>query len=281
MTSNYSSSLPAAYPVRTEAADIAELARQGAATETLEPGKVYSIVNGDGGLDIVNTDEYAARPRRKTGRYAVSDAQSFKDYLEKHGIEGETEVTARETEGQIVAGIDAGTDLQPGWCQHNITLQLQASDEWRRWLDRNNKLMRQADFAEFLEDNAKDIVEPSYAEIFEVATSLQVKRGVDFESATRLDNGEIQLGYRETTNTTAGNLGQLSVPQTLVLALRPFKGGEPYRVTASFRYRLNGPELSMGYKLQNIEKIRDEAFATAATEVRTFADANGFLFLNA
>lgn len=270
-----------AEPTNTETADIAALARQGAATETLEPGKVYTVLDGDGGLRVLDTDLYAARPRRKNSAPKVADPQSFKDYLEKHGIEGETEVTAKEADGWIIAIIDAGTDLDPGWRDHSVTLQLQASDEWRRWLDRNNKLMRQADFAEFLEDNAKDIVEPSYAEIFEVATSLQVKRGVDFESATRLDNGEIQLGYRETTNTTAGNLGQLSVPQTLVLALRPFKGGEAYRVTASFRYRLNGPELSMGYKLQNIEKIRDEAFATAATEVRTFADANGFLFLNA
>lgn len=269
------------FPQKTEAADIAQLARLGMAAETLKPGTIYTLADGDGGVSIHNTDEYAGRPRRKTSSPTVTDAQSFKDYVEKHGIEGETEVTAQETEGRIISIIDAGTDLEPGWRKHSITLQLRASDEWRRWLDRNNKLMRQVDFAEFLEDNAKDILEPSYADIFEIATSLQVKRGVDFESATRLDNGEIQLGYRETTTASAGKVGQMSVPQTLVIALRPFKGGEPYRVTASFRYRLNGTELTMGYKLQNLEKIRDEAFATVAEDVRTFADATGFLFLNA
>ena len=274
------SPFPAA-PTNTEASDSARLAIQAQITEKLEPGTIYNSLNGDGGFDILDTDQYAARPRRKTGRHAVSDAQSFKDYLEKHGIEGETEVTAQETEGRIIAGIDAGTDLEAGWCDHNITLQLRASDEWRRWLDKNNKLMRQVDFAEFLEDNAKDILEPSYADIFEIATSLQVKRGVDFESATRLDNGEIQLGYRETTTASAGKVGQMSIPETLVIALRPFKGGEPYRVIASFRYRLNGPDLTMGYKLQNLEKIRDEAFATVAEDVRTFAEASQFLFLNA
>ncbi|WP_104087956.1 DUF2303 family protein [Arthrobacter sp. GMC3] len=277
MTSTYNTSAP----TNTEAADIAELGKQAAISEVLDPGKIYSILDGDGGLTVEDTDKYAARPRRKTSAPKVTDAQSFKDYLEKHGIEGETEVTAQETEGCIISIIDAGTDLEPGWRDHTITLQLQSSDEWRRWLDRNNKLMRQVDFAEFIEDNAKDILEPSYAEIFEIATSLQVKRGVDFESATRLDNGEIQLGYRETTTSTAGKIGQLSVPQTLIIALRPFKGGEPYRVTASFRYRLNGPELTMGYKLQNLEKIRDEAFATVSEEVRTFAEASSFLFLNA
>lgn len=269
------------FPPHTEASDIAHLGRQAGIAEMLKPGTVYSILDGDGGYTIEDTDQYSARPRHKTGRHGVSDAQSFKDYLEKHGIEGETEVTAMETEGQIVAGIDAGTDLEAGWSKHNITLQLRASDEWRRWMDRNNKLMRQIDFAEFIEDNAKDILEPSYADIFEIATSLQVKRGVDFESATRLDNGEIQLGYRETTNATAGKVGQLSIPETLVIALRPFKGGEPYRVIAAFRYRLNGPELTMGYKLQNIEKIRDEAFETIASDIREFSDASGFLFLNA
>lgn len=269
------------FPQKTEAADIAQLAMQAQITEKLEPGTIYNSLNGEGGFDILDTDQYAARPRRKTSAPKVTDAQSFKDYLEKHGIEGETEVTAQETEGRMICIIDAGTDIEPGWRDHSITLQLQASDEWRRWLDRNNKLMRQTDFAEFLEDNAKDILEPSYADIFEIATSLQVKRGVDFESATRLDNGEIQLGYRETTTASAGKVGQMSVPQTLIIALRPFKGGEPYRVTASFRYRLNGPDLTMGYKLQNLEKIRDEAFATVAEEVRTFAEASQFLFLNA
>lgn len=269
------------FPQKTEAADIASLAMQAQLAERLEPGKIYSVLDGDGGFTIVNTDEYGSRPRRKTSAPKVTDAQSFKDYLEKHGIEGETEVTAQETEGRMISIIDAGTDLEPGWRDHSITLQLQTSDEWRRWLDRNSKLMKQVEFAEFLEDNAKDIYEPSYAEIFEIATSLQVKRGVDFESATRLDNGEIQLGYRETTTATAGKIGQMSIPETLVIGLRPFKGGETYRVTASFRYRLNGPELLMGYKLQNLEKIRDEAFATVAEDVRTFAEASQFLFLNA
>lgn len=269
------------FPQHTEAFDIAQLAQQANISEKLEPGNIYTVVCPDGGLMIRDTDRYAARPRRKASTQTVTDAQSFLDFLGKHGIEGETEVTTKEAEGRIVAIIDAGTDLEPGWRDHSIVMQLRASDEWNRWLDRNNKLMRQLDFAEFIEDNAKDILEPSYAEIFEIATSLQVKRGVDFESATRLDNGEIQLGYRETTNATAGKVGQLSIPETLVIALRPFKGGEPYRVTASFRYRLNGPDLSMGYKLQSIDKISDEAFETIAEDVRAFSEASGFLFLNA
>jgi uncharacterized protein YfdQ (DUF2303 family) len=264
----------------TEAATVAALGRQTAAPTELKAGTVYLVAHNDGGVRQIDTDDYADRPRRKKDiALHVSDAASFEAYLDKHGKGFETEILAAATEAWFTAVINAGTVTQAGWGDHSVRLALKASDEWTKWVGASNRLMNQTDFAEFIEDNAQNIVEPSSAEILEVAQSLQIKRGVDFESGTRLADGNVQFGYRETTNATAGAAGQLSIPATIALALRPFEGGEAYKVTAHFRYRLQCSSLVLGFKLQEAAKVREDAFKEVAGGIRAHAEENDYLYL--
>ncbi|AYN57319.1 hypothetical protein PBI_BRIDGETTE_53 [Arthrobacter phage Bridgette] len=265
----------------TEAATVASLGRQTAAPTELKAGTVYLIADGKDGVKVIDTDSYAPNPRSKTGSKVVADFGSFQQYLDKHGLEAETEVTASVSNGTFAAVLDAGDEHKAGWGGHTATLKLSKSPEWQRWADRSGKLSNQADFAEFIEDNAKDIVEPSSAGILEIAQSLQVKRGVEFESGTRLSDGNVQFGYRESTTATAGSVGQLVIPEKITLALRPFKGEDPYRVTALFRYRLQGSQLTLGFKLQEPEKVIEDAFDNVAEQVREYAAQRDFLYLNA
>lgn len=267
------------FPQYTEAHDVAQLARQAALPSELEPGKLYLIADADGGVQRIDTDSYADRPRNKTGKTVVTDAESFSAYVDKHGVPDETEITANTTAGTFTAAIDAGTQEEPGWGTHTAVLSLKASKEWARWAGKSGQMFTQADFAEFIEDNAENIVEPTSAAILEIAQSLQVSRGVEFESGHRLSDGNVQFGYRETTTATAGNVGQLSIPASFTLALRPFEGGEAYRVTAHFRYRLHGKQLNLGYKLQGADRIREDAFKAVAGGVRDYAEKSGFLYL--
>jgi uncharacterized protein YfdQ (DUF2303 family) len=265
----------------TEASTVAELAQQAHVPSELEPGKIYLIADGEQGVRRIDTDEYATNPRRKKGAPIVADFGSFQQYLDKHGVVGGTEVTASVTQGTFHAVIDAGDEDNAGWGDHSVNLRLSKSPEWQRWGGQSGKLMAQSDFAEFIEDNAKDIVEPSSAEILEIAQSLQVKRGVEFESGTRLSDGNVQFGYRESTTATAGSVGQLTIPEKITLALRPFKNGEQYKVTALFRYRLHGNQLTLGFKLQDPEKVIEDAFNSVAEEVSDYTVQRDFLYLNA
>ena len=277
---NYNDSLPALSSVPdTEAKTIARIAQQAASAEEIYPGKLYLIAAPDGAISQIDTDAYETRPRAKLLNQTVAEFLSFAAYLNKHGIEGETEISAHETEGIFSAVIDAGTDEEAGWRRHLVKLTLTPSDEWKTWTALSGKLVTQEQFAEFIEDNARNVVTPSSAELLEVAQSLQVKRGVDFESGTRLSDGNVQFGYRETTTASAGTAGSLTIPATLELALAPFRGGEPYRVPATFRYRLNEKRLSLGFKLQNADQVRRDAFAEVAIQVSEYAGLNNFLYL--
>lgn len=264
----------------TEAKTIARLAQQAANVEPLDDRTIYLVHAGDGTARVIDTDDYAERPRRKQDiTRTVSDQDSFEAYLNKHGIPEETEITASVKNANFTAVINAGTGDEPGWGDHVLHLVLRSSDEWQKWNHASGNLMRQDDFAEFIEDNAQNIVEPSSAEILEIAQSLQVKRGVEFESGTRLSDGNVQFGYRETTTATAGNVGHLEIPSTITLALRPFEGGEAYKVTAHFRYRLQGSTLTLGFKLQEPAKIREDAFKQVAGVIRDLAEKAHLLYL--
>ena len=263
----------------TEAKTVARLAQQAANAEEIYPGKLYLIADGNGGMKEIDTDEYDTRPRSKNLNQTVADFPSFAAYLNKHGLEGETEISAHETEGVFSAVVDAGTDDEAGWRRHLVKLTLTPSDEWKTWTAQSGRLMTQEQFAEFIEDNARNVVSPSSAELLEVAQSLQIRRGVDFESGTRLSDGNVQFGYRETTTATAGTAGTLTIPATLELALAPFRGGEPYRVPASVRYRLQDKRLALGFKLQNADQVRRDAFAQIAEQVERYADDSAFLYL--
>lgn len=263
----------------TEAKTIARLAQQAANAEEIYPGKLYLVAGTDGKIEQIDTDEYDARPRTKVLNQNVADFDSFAAYLNKHGVPGETEISAHETEGVFSAVVDAGTGEEAGWRRHLVKLTLTPSDEWKTWTALSGKLITQEQFAEFIEDNARNVVVPSSAELLEVAQSLQVKRGVDFESGTRLSDGNVQFGYRETTTATAGTAGSLTIPATLDLALAPFRGGAPYRVPATFRYRLVEKRLALGFKLQNADQIRREAFAEISAQVETYTEQSNFLYL--
>lgn len=266
---------------QTEAERVATLAWQAHGAETLEAGKIYTLPDGSGGMGIVDTMAYLDRPLYKSGEKAVRDVDSFTAFLDKHGIGGETEVTTFQDQRQITAVIDAGTELEPGRKKHGASLNLKLSTEWAQWVQFSGKLMGQEQFAEFIEDHAEQIMSPSSAEIMEIASTLQVKRGVEFEQGTSLSTGETQFTFREQDKTTAGKAGQLAIPNELLLALTPFKGGSAYKVTAKFRYRLRGSELALGYKLLDVEKIQDNAFGEVAETIQAHAEANNFLFLNA
>lgn len=263
----------------TEAKTIARIAQQASSAEEIYPGKIYLVASPDGGVHQIDTDQYEARPRNKVLNQTVSDFESFAAYLNKHGIAGETEISAHETEGVFSAIVDAGDDGEAGWRRHQVKLDLTASDEWKTWSALSGKLITQEQFAEFIEDNARNVIDPTSAELLEVAQSLQVKRGVDFESGVRLADGNVQFGYRETTTATAGTAGTLTIPATLELALAPFRGGAPYRVPATFRYRLQDKRLALGFKLQNADEVRRQAFAEVATQVSEYAGLNQFLYL--
>lgn len=234
-----------------EAQTIVDTALRSAPPAELTPGKVYAFHTATGVHQIDLTgDQYKDAPNRKAGTTVVRDATSFLAYWTKHADDS-SEVYADSERLTITAVLDANTATAARWEGHRLTLALRRTDAWQQWTGNDGKLLTQEAFAEFLEDHLPELLEPSAAEMLEIAQSIQGVSKAEFQSGTRLSDGRRQFQYVETVTAKAGQKGQLTIPETFVVGLVPFEGSEGYRLTARFRYRIGTDgRLTMGYKLE-------------------------------
>ena len=268
--------LEGAVPSGTAVAEIRALAD--AAIEPIPLGEHALAVLVPEGYAVHTLDyrHLQPAPRRVTGVVQLQDPASFSAYVTDHSTAG-TRVWATVSGARFVAvlndhdGVGPNVDdAVPGWGDHRAVLQLQVTREWELWAGMDGNLVNQLKFAEHLEDGVANIVQPSAADMIELAQSFQAARSVDFKSATRLQSGEQQFRFEETLNANAGRQGQIAVPKDLVLGLQPFEGSDTYRVTARFRYRLDGGKLLLGYKLDRPQDVLRNAF----NDVRASIDAD-------
>lgn len=256
---------------KTEAAVVATLADLAAENQrvSVATGEVYLVRDEAGGLTVIDTDEYAEHPRHKAAARSVTDAASFVAYVNRHALDG-TEVWAHAPKSKVVALIDSheSAGYEAGWQKHRVTLDLEHSKPWAAWAAADGKLLTQSDFADFLDDRWNDVIEPAPALMIDIATTFQAKTKVDFDSGVRLDSGDVKLTYVEETAAKAGQKGDITIPKKIQLALRPYVGGPIYSIWANFRYRLNGGNVLLGFKLERPENVLEAAFADIVTEIR-------------
>ncbi|MFJ8224917.1 DUF2303 family protein [Streptomyces griseus] len=250
---------------------VIDVAMRAAQPHQLEPGNYYTLVTPGGGVQRVDLTgpEHTGVPARKSGTTVVRDVDSFLAYFDKHGDES-TEVYADVESQTITAVLDAHTADDPRWGGHRLELRLRSTPSWRAWVGASGELMSQGMFAEFIEDNLLDLVEPDSATMLELAQSFEATTSAEFQSSQRLDSGQRRFSFVEDVQAKAGLKGEITIPATLTLALRPFEGTEPYKVTARFRYRLDRQkgELRLGFKIERPE----DTLAAAFEDIRTLVD---------
>ncbi|MDT0306846.1 DUF2303 family protein [Streptomyces sp. DSM 44917] len=247
---------------------VIDTATRAAEPHQLQPGGYY-IVNTPAGVREIDLtgDQYKDAPTRKTGTTTVRDVAGFTTYYGKHADDA-TEVYADAERLTVTAVLDAHRADAPRWAGHRLTLALRTTDAWRQWLAKDGELSGQEEFAEFIEDHLPELLEPTAAEMLEIAQSIQGATKAEFQSSTRLVSGQRQFQFVETTTAKAGQKGQLTVPETFTIGLVPFEGSEGYRVSARFRYRLGRDgALSLGYKLERPGDILRTAFADVVTAI--------------
>jgi uncharacterized protein YfdQ (DUF2303 family) len=250
-----------------EAQTIVDTALRSAEHHELEPGKFYVFNTPTGIADVDLTGpEHTGIPPRKAGTTTVRDARSWTAYFNKHSNQA-SEVYSDSERLTVTAVLNAHSAKEPSWGDHRLLLQLRTTDAWKQWTQNDGQLLDQEAFAEFLEDHLAELLEPSSADMLEIAQSLQANTKVDFQSGIRLGNGQRQFQFVETTTTKAGQKGQLTVPETFVIGLIPFEGSEGYRLTARLRYRITDRGLRMGYRLERPADVLRTAFGDVVNAI--------------
>jgi uncharacterized protein YfdQ (DUF2303 family) len=251
-------------PLRGDAQAIIEVTRAAAWPQDLNPEIPQSLVVPAGAsLEIPDVEHFLPQPRRRRGTYRPATVDAFVDYTRRLANETTT-VWVHPTSGRIVAVIDDHTPTEAAWREHTVELALQETPEWRYWLGADGRMMSQEEFAEHVEGGLEEIVNPDAAVMLEVAQTFHASTSAQFRSSTRLASGEQRLQYDEEVKAAAGGSGDLTVPTELVLAIAPFVGEDPYRVTARLRFRLRAGTLTLGYRLDRPEAVQRDALSKIA-----------------
>src|SRR3546814_3144305 len=74
---------------------------------------------------------------------------------------------------------------------------MQHSEEWKRWTKADGTPLTQKEFGLFIEDNAKDVLDPAGGDLLQMALNFSSLRQVTFNSGRRLQDGTVSFEFKE------------------------------------------------------------------------------------
>ena len=191
-------------------------------------------------------------------------------------------------------------------CHHRGVYDFPLSNEWKAWMAISNRPLGKDEMGEFIESQAKDIMDPTPAvikgtyqdknkiwenrlietakkieghygqltQLLAMSKQFQIFETSDLKISTNRDTGEQEIKFLNEHKTAEGK--PLKVPNLIIIAIPVFNGGDLYRMPVRFRYRKSGGEVKFTLTIYNPERSFQAAFdmaidtATKATELPTF-----------
>jgi len=232
--------------------------------QTMPDGRRYALLPASFQLQDITPKDLLPDHIRQT--VTLDDGESLTRYTNRFS-DSRTILIADIDLLTVTAALDwhESKDMQcaPMPAAHNATLKLRESEEFSRWNEMEGTLHNQMEFAEFLDENASDIVDPAPTVMIEIARDLEATQGVAFKSSNRLQTGERSLVYETETHTK----GDMKVPTQFTLQIPLFVGEPPIDIKASFRFRPSSQGLKLGFVWRRVEYRRQAEFSAIAHRV--------------
>jgi uncharacterized protein YfdQ (DUF2303 family) len=215
---------------------------------------------------LVAMDEYIEKylpaPRRLKANVQLANADSFIRYVNDFKSEHTrifAVVPSSNGEPSFLAVLDYHS-LGASWCEHRATYACRFTEEWKRWMAANRNKMSQSDFATFLEENQKLIVNPTGAELLELVSTLEGQNNMSVEQALKLTNGKFRINWAEDVE-LKGKVGENSVeiPSVIQAGIQMFEGGTAYRFDNRLKYRVESRRLTFWFEAVDIHLIIKDA----------------------
>ncbi len=232
------------------------------------------------------TDLYLPKPDRREGTATLETVESFCRYMNRFKNDNSI-VFATEEDPTLRGIVDhhvAGDDPTAArFCKHRATYKFPFSDEWIAWDAANDSEMTQGDFAEFLEDQLLDVIDPddagstaaaftsklgiklaTPAQLLDLSKGLAVRLDGTAAQKVNLSTGESALSFKEEHTNEQGE--PLHVPGGFVIGIPVFRGGAAYQLCARLRYRVRG-NVTWTIKMHRGDLVFRHAFEEACDKV--------------
>lgn len=252
------------------------------------------------------------KPARRTGTAKLKDLASLIGWANR--FKGETSalfanpnmaaptltcIADYHASGPVDVTNTAG-DATARHCHHRAVYDFPLSEEWKAWMAISGTPLEKDDLGEFIEAQAKDIMDPTPAvlkginsdqnqpwenrliqtaaqiegrygqltQLLAMSKQFQVFETSDLKVSTNRDTGESEIQFLNEHKTADGK--PLNIPNLIIIAIPVFLGGAPYRMSVRFRYRKMGGQVKFILSMYNPEKAFeaafDEALATATLD---------------
>jgi Uncharacterized conserved protein (DUF2303) len=273
-----------------------------------------TIVTVTKGRDTKNlTDEIRRaaayhKPHRRTGTARHNTLASLIDWSNR--FKGDSSILYADPNRQapsltcIANYHAAGAAGQEGdagaaHCDHRGKYSFPLSKEWLKWMKVSDEFLSKDEMAEFIDDNAKDLLDPTQAmlipdkfkptedweirnldiahkimgrfgqlaNLIQMSREFQVHETSNLTAKTNRDTGETTFQFEEAHNDAAGR--PLKIPNLYLIAIPVFESGDLYRLTLRFKYRKRGNDLKFSLSVYDPDTAMDNAFDEAVNKAAT------------
>lgn len=244
----------------------------------IQPGiGIIAATTRDRGLQVETVDLREFVPgitaSAEAGTRLVTDVPSFLAELERYPIGNDNfgygTLWGDETKGRIVAVYNDHHEDGAGLRDNRLSLELRADPDWVAWHRLSGDYLSQEDFGDAIEELLHTIIAPDQADLLEVIDSIRATSKGQFSSKISRADGGQQVEFSEEVSSSAGRNGQLEVPKTITLAIRPWEGLQPREVEAWFRLRVVNGSLLLAVKLKPTRQILREAWSDVVGQIET------------
>lgn len=253
---------------KTELQELKELFSRAQDVNYLKGGKPVSIVQND--QKLVDLEGYMNTPTAIRGKYSFSRQTSFIDYVKEHKVPATRIYVTSAT--VIIAVINHAAKGDPQWNDHQAELTLKQTPQWNVWKGQSGKSMNQRDFAQFIEDNASDIIEPKGAELLDLIRTIKASQTLELGGEVNEKGDLTSQIFELRANTKTGARLDIELPGSFKIALSPYEDGSIAAIECRLRFKIEAPKMSLSYEIRHIDRIEREAVDKIAWNVRTMTE---------
>lgn len=239
-------------------------------SQSTGPISHFAIPDGFNIVTDARLEEHQAHPNRQKGNITFVDVQSFIDYVNLYKTpETRLYATVNPESNDLPLVVEAifnenRPHAEAGWRDFSATFVPKPSYEWKVWNKTNKVTQSQFDFAIFIEDNIKDIHQPSDVsgmpsgtDMLNLAMNFDLKQDKQIKSIVRTQSGGTRLDFVDTEDSATQE--RMEVFNQFAIGIPVFFHGKGYELYAKLRYRQKSQQLIIWYELTRPDLIVDAA----------------------